>query len=113
MNCYLFWRSICLEAVFFHRYVTLQKTEGEKYTLPLAAPSMRHKVLSFCDFWKVNMLNIRRLILAVCGAVNPSLSASTPKVFENQCFGLIFVKSLRQVCANVKPSFHSAKKMKG
>ena len=59
------------------------------------------------------MLNIRRLVLAVLGAVNPSLSASTPKVFENQSFGLIFRKSLRQVCAKVEPSFHSAKKMKG
>ena len=109
----MFWRSIGLELVFFRRVETLQSTEVEKYTLPLAAPSMRQKVSSFCDFLKVNMLNIRRLILAVWGAVNPSLSASTPEVFENQCFGLIFGKSLRQVCANVKPSFHSAKKMKG
>lgn len=109
----MFWRSIGFEAVFFHRLGTLQKTVGENFTLLMAAPSMRPKVSSFCDFWKVNMLNIRRFVLAVLGAVNPSLSASTPKVFENQCFGLIFGKSLRQVCANVKPSFHSAKKMKG
>lgn len=109
----MFWRSIGLEAVFFHRLGTLQMSEGEKNTLLLAAPSMRPKVSSFCYFWKVNMLNIRRLILVFWDAVNPSLSASTPKVFENQYFGLIFGKSLRQVCANVKPSFHSAKKMKG
>lgn len=109
----MFWRSIGLEAVFFHRLGTLQKTVGENFTLLLAAPSMRQKVSSFCDFWKVNMLNVRRFVLAVWDAVNPSLSASTPKMFENQCFGLIFGKSLRQVCANVKPSFHSAKKMKG
>ena len=109
----MFWRSRVLELVFFHRLETLQKTVGENFTLILAAPSMRQKVSSFCDLLEVNMLNIRRFVLAVLSAVNPSLSASTPKVFENQCFGLIFGKSLRQVCANVKPSFHSAKKMKG
>ncbi len=109
----MFWRSNCLELVFFRRVVTLQKAVGENFTLRLAAPSMRQKVSSFLDFWEVNMLNIRRFVLAVLSAVNPVLSASTPKVFENQCFGLIFGKSLRQVCANVKPSFHSAKKMKG
>lgn len=109
----MFWRSGVLELVFFHRVGTMQKTEGENFTLLLAAPSMRQKVSSFLDFLEVNMLNIRRFVLSVLGAVNPSLSASTPKVFENQCFGLIFGKSLRQVCANVIPSFHSSKKMKG
>lgn len=109
----MFWRGSCLELVFFHRHVTLQKTVGENFTLLLAAPSMRQKVSSFLDFWKVNVLNIRRFVLMFWDAVNPSLSASTSEVFENQCFGLIFGKSLRQVCANVKPSFHSAKKMKG
>lgn len=97
----MFWRSIGLEEVFFHRLGTLQKTVGENFNLLLAAPSMRQKVSSFLDFLKLNMLNIRRFILVVLGAVNPSLSASTPKVFESQCFGRIFGKSLRQVCANV------------
>lgn len=109
----MFWRSIGLEAVFFHHLGTLQKTVGENFTLRLAAPSMRQKVSSFLEFLKVNVLNIRRYVLAVLCAVSPSLSANMPEVFENQCFGLIFGKSLRQVCANVKPSFHSAKKMKG
>lgn len=107
----MFWRSIGLELVFFRRVETLQKAVGEDFTLLLAAPSMRQKVSSFCELGKVNVLNIRRFVLVFWDAVNPSLSASTPEVFEYQCFGLIFGKSLRQVCANVKPSFHSAKKM--
>ena len=44
------------------------------------------------------------------GGSNPSLSARKPKVFENQYFGLVYEKSLRQVCANVKLSFRSEKK---
>ncbi len=109
----MFWRSGGLKTVFFRGAETPQGTVGENFTLRMSAPSMRQKVSRICDFLKVKLLNMRTLALAKWGAGNPVLSAKQPETVENQRFGLIFWKSLRQVCANVKPSFRSAKKMKG